>query len=80
LSDECKEYCKHKKIPYNKVSKRIHYLKLLLDELEISLEDLMHQFEVIKHQYDIKLYDVDLEFLMNDDGDDDISSAIQQMM
>jgi ATP-dependent Clp protease ATP-binding subunit ClpA len=80
-SDELKAYYKTKKIPYNKVLKRIKYLNALVRELEIGLEELMTQFQVIKQQYDVKLYDIDLEFLLTDEWEDDeITSLIQQMI
>ncbi len=81
ISDQFKAYLKSKKIPYQKVTKRIWLLNDLLDELEISLDELMVQFQVIKNQYDVKLYDIDLDFLLNDEWEDDeMTSLIQQMI
>jgi ATP-dependent Clp protease ATP-binding subunit ClpC len=80
ISDQCKTYLKSKKIPYQKVGKRIWLLNDLLQELEISLEDLMVQFQAIKDQYDVKLYDIDLDFLLNDEWEDDEMTALIQQM
>jgi ATP-dependent Clp protease ATP-binding subunit ClpC len=80
ISDQFKAYLKSKKVPYQKVSKRIWLLNDLLDELEISIEDLMIQFQAIKDQYDVKLYDIDLDFLLNDEWEDDEMTALIQQM
>jgi|GEM_PF-2471233 len=80
VSDELKTYLKSKKLPYQKVQKRIGQVNDLLKELEMPMNELMDQFAIIKNQYDIKLYEVDLEFLLNDDGEDDIGAILQQMI
>ena len=81
VSNELKTYYKTKKIPYNKILKRITYLNALVHELELNLEELMTQFQAIKQQYNIKLYDIDLEFLLTDEWEDDeMTSLIQQMI
>ncbi len=81
ISDTFKAYLKLKKIPYQKVGKRIWLLSALVQELEIGLDELMTQFLAIKQQYDVKLYDIDLDFLLNDEWEDDeMTSLIQQMI
>lgn len=81
VSDTLKIYLKSKKIPYQKVHKRIIQLEELLKELEMSLSDLMTQFVMIKQKYDVKLYDIDLEFLLSEEWEDDeITTLIQQMI
>jgi ATP-dependent Clp protease ATP-binding subunit ClpC len=81
LSNQLKTYLKSKKISYQKVQKRIWLLNDLLQELEMNLDELMSQLQAIKEQHHIKLYDIDLDFLLNDDGEDDeITTLIQQMI
>jgi len=80
VSDGLKTYFKSKKIPYQKISKRIADLHQLVNELEMPLPDLIKQFDSIKDQFSIKLYDIDLDFLLNEDVDTTINSMMQQII
>ena len=78
IDNDLKTFLKGKRISYKKIYDRIKQLSVLLHEVGASPAELIVQLETIKHQHDIKLYDIDLQFLIDDNWENDLMSQLIQ--